>query len=607
MHAAATEVDITPPPGLPLYGHSSNGETAEGYWLRLYARIIVLEDGHGQRLAMVQLDLGASSALLHRRLAAALADEGIDPAHLVMSATHTHGGPGAFFGHRFYNRFVGASPAYEPRFVDWLVERIATGAKEAFSRLVPARLQVRQEQVASWASFNRSRDAWVKNFEAEGLELPEDEVDRTLTMIRVDARRQGRVVPIAAWTVFGVHGTAMPPDNDLYHGDVHGLTARYIAAEVQRRCGVDDFVAATANGAEGDVAPGPNVDALDHQGKWLASQVALQIRYAADRAFGACPDPDGALAGSSPRLEVGYREISLRGAGTTRGRLCQAPKLGAPQLAGSEEGRGPVYGFFDMYEGAKRSPSGCDATKVNIGGLFQDLIVDTSEFPDVVPFQVVAFGDELALAAVPGEPTTEVGRATVRAILDPGACPSTTKKKVRFARAAVLGLTNGYATYLTMPPEFLEQHYEGGATLYGPYEGQLAVEELCGLAHHLDLPSAILHRPDRVFYPGEETSLFPREPCVQTGWEAIETDGDAFTWRESDPAQRCPLPPVQIWCDGEMVADDRGTQLEVRRHGERWEASWSRPLAHATRPCRIRVVLDDGRVLESETLTGGEP
>ena len=607
LHAAAAEVDITPPAGLPLYGHSSNGEMAAGYWLRLYARVIVLDDGRGQRLAMIQLDLGASSALLHRRLAAALAEEGIGPSSLVMSATHTHGGPGAFFGHRFYNGFVGAKPAYEPRLVDWLVERIAGATKEAFARLAPARLQIRQEKVAGWASFNRSRAAWEKNFEAEGIALPTEEVERTLTMIRVDVRRDGRVAPIAAWSIFGVHGTAMPSSFDLYHGDVHGLAARFIAGEVRRRCGVTEFVAAMANGAEGDVAPGPNADALEHQGKWLAEQVALQIRYAADRAFGACPDPDGPLTGDDLPIRVAFHEVSMRGAGTTRGRLCQTAKFGAPQLAGSEEGRGPLYGFLGMYEGSKRPPSGCDATKIEIGGPLQGLIVDTSEFPDVVPFQVVAFGDELVLATIPGEPTTEVGRATVKGILDSRDCPTATTTEGRFSKAAVLGLTNGYATYFTMPAEFVEQHYEGGATLYGPYQGQLAVEELCGMAHHLDHPSAVRHRPDRIFFPGEATDCFPTEACDPRGWEALETDheNEAFTWRASDPEQLCPLPAIEVVCGERTVATDRGTALEVRRDDDEWTATWTRADAHAGARCRIRVLLDDGRALQSAPLAGG--
>ena len=43
LRAGVAEVDITPPPGLPTYGFSSDGAArTEGYWLRLHGRIIVL-------------------------------------------------------------------------------------------------------------------------------------------------------------------------------------------------------------------------------------------------------------------------------------------------------------------------------------------------------------------------------------------------------------------------------------------------------------------------------------------------------------------------------------------------------------------------------------
>jgi len=606
MRAAATEVDITPPPGLPLYGHASNGKVARGYWLRLRGRIIALDDGRGQRLAMVQLDLGASSALLHRRLAARLAPLGIGPANLMMATTHTHGGPGAYFGHRFYNGFVGAKPAYEPRLVDWLVERIAGGIETAFDQLAPARLHIHRAEVAAWASFNRSRTAWERNFTHDGRALPRDEVDRTLTLIRVDAERDGEVEPIAAWSIFGVHGTAMPSDTDLYHGDVHGLAARLIQDTVRRACGVNDFVAAVANGAEGDVAPGPTAEALAHQGKWLTHQVAQQIAHAAATAFGRCPDPNGPLTGEDLPLQVGYREVSLASAGTSQGRLCSAASLGAPQLGGSEEGRGPLYGFFGMREGTTRAPRGCAASKVKFAGRVQDVIVTPDAYPDVVPFQVVAFGDVLALAAVPGEPTTEIGRAIQRAIVDPDLCPRTQVTTGRFEHAAVLGLTNGYATYFTMGPEYLVQHYEGGATLYGPHQGQLAVEELCGLAHHLDHPASIDHRPHRTFFPGQASHDFPDEACDQSGWEALDTDAeeDRFRWRASDPDQLCPLPPIEVRCGEQLVATDLGSALEVRRDDTCWEVRWTRHPRPPGTKCRIRVGLPDGRWLESDDVTG---
>lgn len=596
LRAAAREIDITPPPGLPLYGYSSEGvKRASGYWLRLQARIIVLDDGGGRRIALVQLDLGASSALLHRKLASAVAEHGIGPQNLLMAATHTHGGPGGFFGHRFYNRFVGARSAFYPDLVAWLVSRISQGIDEAVAALEPARLAVAQARVSERASFNRSYDAWRHTYDDYGKRLPDDSVDRRLTLIRIDADRVP-AAPLAVFSIFGVHGTSMKADYPNYHGDVHGAAARMIATRIEQRHGVRDVVAATANGAEGDVSPG--ADPERKQGMALTLEVAAHIADAALEAFVSLDGKITAREARHPKLDWAYREVSLRGAGTERGRLCQVASLGAPQLAGSEEGRGPLYGFLGMYEGATRTPSGCDAAKIKIGGFLQNLVINDSEYPDVVPFQVLALGDALTLAAVPGEPTTEVGRAIVARMSASG----------RPGLHAVVGLSNGYSTYYTMPEEFLAQHYEGGATLYGPYQGVLAAEQLGWLAKRLGQPGAVHYRKQRVFEPGEATRLWPDRTCDSASWEAgdleVAPGTVSFSWSGLDTDELCTLPRVEVRCGGRLLRDaggyeqsDDGFPFEVTRCGSRWRATWSRH-ASSTEPCRI-VVLRDGAPLES--------
>ena len=69
MLAGFARVDITPPPGVGLAGNGPEGAEALGYRLRLYARVLVLADGGGNRLALVVADLPLSSALFRRRVA----------------------------------------------------------------------------------------------------------------------------------------------------------------------------------------------------------------------------------------------------------------------------------------------------------------------------------------------------------------------------------------------------------------------------------------------------------------------------------------------------------------------------------------------------------
>src|SRR3989454_11482286 len=70
LQAGFARVDITPPAGVGLAGEGPEGGEARGYRLRLYARVLVLADRGGNRLAIVVADLPLGSAALHRRGAA---------------------------------------------------------------------------------------------------------------------------------------------------------------------------------------------------------------------------------------------------------------------------------------------------------------------------------------------------------------------------------------------------------------------------------------------------------------------------------------------------------------------------------------------------------
>jgi len=117
LRAGVGEADITPPPGAPLFGYAllSASLAAKGYRTRLKARAIVIEGPAGGRLALVQVDLGAPSRLLHQLVANQVATLGFGPDRIVLAATHTHAGPGGYFENGFYNDFGGAGSGSIPR------------------------------------------------------------------------------------------------------------------------------------------------------------------------------------------------------------------------------------------------------------------------------------------------------------------------------------------------------------------------------------------------------------------------------------------------------------------------------------------------------------
>lgn len=114
--------------------------------------------------------------------------------------------------------------------------------------------------------------------------------------------------------------------------------------------------------------------------------------------------------------------------------------------------------------------------------------------------QLVRIG-ELALAALPFEPTVTSGRRMAAALASrlPGV-----------ARVVVNGYANGYAGYAVTPEEYDEQGYEGASTLYG----RLTVPALC--TKLVQLVSTL--RTDREARPTEpvESRLAPiRHPIAK--------------------------------------------------------------------------------------------
>jgi hypothetical protein len=91
MRAGAAEAVITPPLGTPLM--EPRGVPARRIHDDLYARALAFSDGT-RTLAVVSLDLlGLSPALVEAVRREAAAQAGLLPAHVMLSATHTHSAP----------------------------------------------------------------------------------------------------------------------------------------------------------------------------------------------------------------------------------------------------------------------------------------------------------------------------------------------------------------------------------------------------------------------------------------------------------------------------------------------------------------------------------
>ena len=111
-HAGCGIADITGPPlGRLMMGYAKSGQATNGIHTRLWARAFVLHDTEQDTfVVMVVADLSHIFQGVKLAVADALAEgplRGVfDEKNVLLSATHTHSGPGGYARHRAFNATI---------------------------------------------------------------------------------------------------------------------------------------------------------------------------------------------------------------------------------------------------------------------------------------------------------------------------------------------------------------------------------------------------------------------------------------------------------------------------------------------------------------------
>src|SRR5262245_25435206 len=503
LRVGSAKVDITPMPGFSMAGHGVAGKTSRGYWTRLYARVIYLEGDDSDSVVLVVCSLvGIPGGLADRVAEIVRATEGgqhIGRDQIVISATHTHHGPGNFFTAELYNGFASKSGGFDQRLFEFLAQRIAAGIVSAAKQPRPAALKTGDSLVPLLAR-NRSFDAFLLNPESsqilrENAALPAGDpspafpdlhafqaVIPRLTVLKFEAREDPTdTIAVAAFVA--VHGTAMGHETELYNGDLFEVAARDAEQRLARRSTLP--VVAVFNGAEGDVSPywkwghQDRRDAL-RLGRLLASAIVQQplegpVPAKIDYRFAIVSLPNQCL-----------RDTPSQGpwAGT---RQCMAtePMMGAPAVGGGPDGRTVCWdlGWREGVKGPRREEGQGSKQPAFDPSVFQlphwikitKFAVKPESVPQEVALGVYRLGNVL-LATLPGEFTTVMGRRIAAGVHARAAAAGLDIKSV-----VLIGLANEYTSYTTTPEEYEMQNYEGASTLYGPITGPLIGEKLADL------------------------------------------------------------------------------------------------------------------------------
>jgi neutral ceramidase len=600
LQAGVGKVDITPPVGMPLFGYSiGRSQSSTGLRTRLYARAVYLEDTHGGRVALVQCDLGAISALLHRRVAQAVAPEtGLSTDRLLLAATHTHAGPGGYFGAAFYNLWGANTPGFDKRLLAFLVERVALAVRQAYQSRQPARLAMAQEAFYG-LTRNRSIEAYNNNQQRTdpggappGLAPQLRAVDPTFTMLRIDRVTAAGTEPLGAFTNFAIHSNVLRPSNTRYSGDVHAAAERVLEWHIQQHYRVQHpVVHALTNGTEGDVQP----TYAPQRGVAEANCIGQEL---GERAFAMFRSLDARLT-DEVQIRHHYAEISLTQPSSLAGTsVCKEAMVGFPVVGGSEESESDLPNIIHhAREGEHRaSPKGCQTWKRPAADLDFLPKLTHKDFPTQYTFQLIRI-NQLLLAAVPGEMTTEMGWRVKQAVLQ---AAQQTNQAV--TQVAIVGLANQYVSYFTTPEEYDMQHYEGAATLFGPGSGPFIQAHLVQLVQQMaDTTTQAVVPSSWEFRPGLRVSYFPHKTPRQIDPEAMQVEVFAsqtpprvqFQWQDGTPGS---MPSARSlvrletqngnhnWVayqrDG-IPVDDQGLDIDLHYIGETefagvgiWQATW---------------------------------
>ncbi|NLA34959.1 MAG: hypothetical protein GX868_04625, partial [Actinobacteria bacterium] len=409
--AGAASVDITPPPGMPKAGYSSNAHDGEGFRSRLRARVLHLRRGRAS-IAVVHCDLLGGSSVLQYLVAEAIAERTDVPlAGLLIGATHTHAGPGQFCGTDFYNRFASNRGGFDPAWTNFLVERIADG--------VIAAVESRRPAVAAFGSIgvwgatrNRSLDPHVTNHTvADKRQEPQRKfaaVNPSLHLLRVDSA--DRAEPIGTSVIFSVHGTGISQHSREYNADLWAYIVDELGARIEADRGSSGVVGAI-EGTHADVAPAlyPH-----HAGYRDAKRVGALIGAEAAARYRSL----GGDLRDDLELRCGFEEVQL-GGGARRGsaRLAKRPAVGAALVAGAKENLTPVLGSLPGFRAGmpRRRAGGAHGAKRVLGGPLQPLIIPLKAFPRSIPVQILQI-DTSAVVALPFEVTVESGRRIAAAV-----------------------------------------------------------------------------------------------------------------------------------------------------------------------------------------------
>ena len=248
-------------------GYESPTHVLRGIHLRQFARAFALRSPcNGKRVVMVVAETGfVTQGTRQTVMALIAADPELAPHYdlqnVMLSATHTHSGPGGEAHHAAYNLFrLGYDALVHEIYTQALYRAIRQAHLNLEAHPQAGRVRLALGELLD-ANTNRSEEAYARNPEGERQQWlnrdgGEVNVNKLMVQLRFE-RDDGQPIGLLNW--FGVHTTSVGTHEPLLSSDNKGLAAisfeRMFKTDYTAPDGEDRFVAAFAQADEGDASP----------------------------------------------------------------------------------------------------------------------------------------------------------------------------------------------------------------------------------------------------------------------------------------------------------------------------------------------------------------
>jgi neutral ceramidase len=487
--------DITPPTGYYMMGWVRSDGVIQGQHTRLWARVIVLRQG-GKKIALVTEDLNGIPGGMLAQAADMDKDIGYSQQNVLDSASHTHAAPTSFYNFPTYNSVFmtvrtptdfDLGGTLDPQLYAFMVKRLALAIRRADANLGPGAVGWGATTIEDLTA-NRSLEAHLADHgfnlgygqgsPSQDPDGPTHTIDPDVHVLRVDKYFGKRRVPVGMWSTFADHGTVNKFQFNVYNEDHHGSATHLVENAIRKSGKVpagQDVVNAYGNTDEGDISAG-----LTRSGPAAADFVGTEEANAFMRAWTSA----GKGMKRSPQLDWRWTRMCFCGQNTAVGPVADHGAFGLSEFTGSEEGRGPLFDLTRTTFEGDHLPIGAGSNLPLPGNPVVDptqgnkiVIGAPLDVPKAVPLMALRIADRM-IVSVPGEMTAEMGRRVRKSVLDASSGAGITD-------TVISGLANEYADYFTTPEEYDQQHYEGGATIYGRASSVALQEALTGLAGDL--------------------------------------------------------------------------------------------------------------------------